>query len=109
MTLVSCGSVQTLNSESSADVGELHLKGTYCTRIPRIYSGVAYNFCALYGDPGGAYQHDAAVSPPPPASPQGIYWPFLDGLLSGVTDTLALPYTIYRQNRDGSIELTHGD
>ncbi|WP_160285877.1 YceK/YidQ family lipoprotein [Pseudomonas knackmussii] len=106
--LAGCGSMLTVNSEPSADVGELHLGRTYCTQLPRIYSGVAYNFCALYGDPGGAYQRDPSLSAPP-ADSQGIYWPLIDGVLSAATDTLALPYTIFRQQRDGSIELTHGN
>ncbi|MDR2960464.1 MAG: YceK/YidQ family lipoprotein [Stenotrophomonas sp.] len=102
-----CGSVRTLDSEAHESVRDLKLGRTYCTEIPRIYSGVAYNFCALHGDPGGSYQRSAGLSPPLPDAPQGLYWPLFDGLLSAATDTLALPYTIYRQQRDGSIELTH--
>ena len=102
-----CGSVRTLDSEAHESVSDLKLGRTYCTEIPRIYSGVAYNFCALHGNPGGSYQRSAGLSPPLPDSPQGLYWPLFDGLLSAATDTLVLPYTIYRQQRDGSIELTH--
>ncbi|WP_418324166.1 YceK/YidQ family lipoprotein [Pseudomonas lurida] len=29
----------------------------------------------------------------------------IDFALSGVLDTLVLPYTVYRQNQDGSIEI----
>ncbi|MFR0691518.1 YceK/YidQ family lipoprotein [Enterobacterales bacterium AE_CKDN230030158-1A_HGKHYDSX7] len=105
--LAGCGSVRTVDSDAQASVKELKLGNTYCTEIPRIYSGVAYNFCALHGDPGGSYQHSAGLTPPPPDSPQGLYWPLFDGVLSAATDTLMLPYTVYRQQRDGSIELTH--
>lgn len=100
-----CGTARTLDSDAHASVKELRLSGTYCTEIPRIYSGVAYNFCALNGNPGGGYQHDAGLSPPAPDAPQAIYWPLFDGVLSAATDTLFLPYTLYRQHRDGSIEL----
>lgn len=102
-----CGSVRTLDSEAHESVSDLKLGRTYCTEIPRIYSGVAYNFCALHGDPGGRYQRSAGLSPPLPDAPLGLYWPLFDGVLSAATDTLVLPYTIYRQQRDGSIELTH--
>lgn len=70
-----CGSVRTLDSDAHESVSDLKLGRTYCTEIPRIYSGVAYNFCALHGDPGGRYQRSAGLSPPLPDSPQGLYWP----------------------------------
>ncbi|MCE4071125.1 YceK/YidQ family lipoprotein [Pseudomonas nitroreducens] len=104
--IAGCGSVRTLDSDAHESVKELKLGRTYCTEIPRIYSGVAYNFCALHGDPGGSYQRSAGLSPPLPDAPLGLYWPLFDGVLSAATDTLALPYTVYRQQRDGNIELT---
>lgn len=66
-----CGSVRTLDSEAHESVSDLKLGRTYCTELPRIYSGVAYNFCALHGDPGGSYQRSAGLSPPLPDSPRG--------------------------------------
>lgn len=105
--LAGCGSVRTVDSDAHESVNELKLGRTYCTEIPRIYSGVAYNFCALNGAPATSYQHSADPSPPAPDVPQGLYWPLFDGLLSAATDTLMLPYTVYRQQRDGNIELIH--
>lgn len=102
-----CGSVRTVGSDTHASAKALQLSRTYCTEIPRIYSGVAYNFCALNGAPATSYQRSADPSPPAPDAPQGLYWPLFDGLLSAATDTLMLPYTVYRQQRDGNIELIH--
>lgn len=101
--LAGCGSMRTLPSESAINVRDGELKGTRCDSIPRIYSGVVYDFCWLLGDSktagaGFVGQDGAAVT-----------LPLVDMALSGVTDTLALPYTIFRQRRDGSIELTHGN
>lgn len=109
VALGGCGSAMTVNRGDSADVRDMRLDKTYCTHIPRVYSGVVYNFCTLNGESGGAYQRDAQL--PLPYTPLGyyVYWPLVDGVLSAATDTLVLPYTIFRQQRDGSIELTHGD
>lgn len=102
--LAGCGSMHTIRSGSSANPRDIGLNGTYCESIPRVYSGVAYDFCWLHGDPYvarsvGGVGYGGSVAG----------WPLIDMALSGVTDTLALPYTIYRQSGDGSIELTHGD
>ncbi|MDH0292667.1 YceK/YidQ family lipoprotein [Pseudomonas sp. GD04087] len=104
--LSGCGSYHTLHSDDVVSASELNLKGTYCGAIPRVYGGVVWDACQLYGEPPA----DTGYTPPSaPANhtfgPQIL--PLLDMAFSGVVDTFALPYTLYRQNRDGSIQLTH--
>lgn len=99
-----CGSYHTLRSDDVVDASELNLKGTYCGAIPRVYGGVVWDACQLYGEP------PADTGYTPPSAPANFTFgppilPVLDVAFSGVFDTLALPYTIYRQQRDGSIEL----
>ena len=62
---------------------------TYCQSLPRIYSGLAFDFCVLNAPP----------------DPSGFLVPFvlLDLPLSAVFDTVALPYTVYRQVTDGNL------
>jgi uncharacterized protein YceK len=87
--LTGCGTVMSV-LQSDADVAQdLRRQKTYCQAIPRVYSGLAYDFCMLNGPP----------------QPGGIMAPalLLDLPLSGVFDTISLPYTIYRQFADGHI------
>lgn len=107
--LAGCGSWHTLRSDDSAHVADLNLQGTYCQAIPRVYGGVVWDMCQLYGEPPRSSQGEG-YAPPPSPSGSGFAFgpailPFLDLAFSGVTDTVALPYTIFRQQRDGSIEL----
>ncbi|EPA98341.1 Protein of unknown function (DUF1375) [Pseudomonas sp. G5(2012)] len=69
----------------------LRRQKTYCQSIPRVYSGLAYDFCVLNAPP----------------DPTGIYVPLVlvDLVLTGVLDTVVLPYTIYRQGTDGNISI----
>ncbi|MFN3354549.1 MAG: YceK/YidQ family lipoprotein [Pseudomonas sp.] len=90
-----CGTVTTVLQEDRATVQSLKAKKTYCQSVPRVYSGVAYGLCALHA---------------PPNSGSGLWlnsvpWAFIDVPLSGVLDTLVLPYTVYQQNVEGSLEL----
>lgn len=87
--LSGCGTITTVGNEKGAadDLASAH---SNCKTIPRTYSGVAYNVCTLDG-------------------PQryGVHNPMqtvvLDLALSGVADTLVLPYTVYQQYERGSI------
>lgn len=101
LSLVGCGTTNTVFRDDSVASSELKKKRTYCGSIPRIYSGVAYDFCVLNGPPGvkGAQgvQEVVAVGFVPLI--------FLDFVASGVLDTLVLPYTVYRQGKDGSIDI----
>ncbi|MBD9513108.1 YceK/YidQ family lipoprotein [Pseudomonas sp. PDM22] len=99
-----CGSYHTLRSDEVVDASDLRLKGTYCGAIPRVYGGVVWDACQLYGEPPADTGHTSASTPANYSFGPPIL-PVLDMAFSGVVDTLALPYTLYRQNRDGSIEL----
>ncbi|MBV7478065.1 YceK/YidQ family lipoprotein [Pseudomonas sp. PDM31] len=89
LMLSGCGTAHTvLQSDADAARG-LRKQKTYCQSTPRVYSGLAYDFCVLNAPP----------------DPTGVLLPFvlLDLPLSGVFDTVSLPYTIYRQTVDGNL------
>ena len=89
--LSGCGSVSTVLQADADAARDLRKKKTYCQSIPRIYSGVAFDFCTLNAPP----------------DPTGMLAPFvlLDLPLSAVFDTVSLPYTIYRQIEDGNLSI----
>ncbi|MFW9081413.1 YceK/YidQ family lipoprotein [Pseudomonas sp. P2757] len=95
MMLAGCGTVQTVVRSDQTAVDDLKEKKTYCGAVPRIYSGLTYDFCLLHAErpqPVDTFNFNNAT----PAV-------FFDAAASGVLDTLLLPYTIYKQNADGSI------
>ena len=87
--LSGCGSVLTVLQDDADVARDMRKQKTYCQSIPRVYSGLAYDFCVLNAPP----------------DPSGFLVPFvlLDLPLSGVADTIALPYSIYRQATDGNL------
>ncbi|MBK5304485.1 MULTISPECIES: YceK/YidQ family lipoprotein [Gammaproteobacteria] len=96
LMLAGCGTFETVVRSDEAAVKRLKERKTYCGAVPRIYSGVTYDFCTLHALPGPGideYQYDGAGTPVV----------LLDVVISGVLDTMLLPYTIYRQQADGSI------
>lgn len=93
--LTGCGTFQTLAPEKGKVKISYNDRKSYCQSIPRIYSGVAHNFCQLYGEPDRTNYRTAAEFP---------FWA-TDTVLCAVTDTLALPYTISRQIQDGSLKV----
>ncbi|WP_248751431.1 YceK/YidQ family lipoprotein [Pseudomonas sp. MWU15-20650] len=93
--LEGCGTVTTVFRDGDVVARELKANRTYCQTVPRVYSGVAYDLCVLHAPP-----HSGSG-----VSLNDVPWAFIDVPISGVLDTLILPYTIYRQNVDGSIEL----
>jgi len=94
-TLTACGTVQTLAPEQGKVKISYNDKKSYCQSIPRIYSGVAHNFCLMYGEPSKTSYTAAADLP---------VWA-IDTMLCAVTDTLALPYTVTRQIKDGPLKV----
>ncbi|MHC8289327.1 YceK/YidQ family lipoprotein [Pseudomonas sp. XS1P51] len=91
LALSGCGTVSTVLQDDEDAARGLRKQKTYCQSIPRIYSGLAYDFCVLNAPP----------------DPTGFLVPFvlLDLTLSGVFDTVSLPYTIYRQATDGNLSI----
>lgn len=91
--LFGCATATTLSSSDEYLMKQLEQHGTYCESIPRAYSGVSYNFCKLNSKPNKT-EIDVLV---------GFY--LIDGVLSVVTDTLVLPYTVFQQSDKGSIKI----
>lgn len=93
MSIQSCGTFTTLSESDQRIASKLKKKDTYCESVPRVYSGVSYDFCSLNSRPSNT-EIDVLV---------GFY--LLDGVLSAASDTLVLPYTIYQQSEKGSIQI----
>lgn len=91
LALSGCGTVSTVLQNDEDAARGLRKQKTYCQSIPRIYSGLAYDFCVLNAPP----------------DPTGVLVPLilLDLALSGALDTVALPYTVYRQGIDGNLRI----
>lgn len=89
LLLSGCGTVNTVLRDDLAATRELRKQKTYCQSIPRVYSGVAFDFCLLNAQPDVTGVLVPAV--------------LVDIVASCALDTLALPYTIYRQSTDGNI------
>jgi len=91
LALAGCGTVATVLQDDAGAAQGLRKQKTYCQSIPRIYSGLAYDFCVLNAPP----------------DPTGILVPLVlvDLTLSCALDTVVLPYTIYRQGMDGNIQI----
>lgn len=95
LMLAGCGTVQTVMRSDEVAAKSLKEHKSYCGAVPRIYSGVTYDFCTLNAplEKGrDAQEHNNA--------PAIV---LIDVVLSGALDTLLLPYTFYRQQADGSI------
>lgn len=95
LMLAGCGTVQTVMRNDEVAIKSLKEQQSYCGAVPRIYSGVTYDFCYLNAPLERG--RDAGEHSPAPAVV------LVDIVLSGALDTLMLPYTIYRQQADGSI------
>ena len=93
ITLSACGTLTTMTNSDGEVSGQLNRKGTYCEVVPRVYSGLAYDFCMLHSQPDGLYVD------------WFLHFYLLDGLLSIAADTVILPYTIVAQSREGSLRL----
>jgi uncharacterized protein YceK len=93
IVLVGCGSISTIPKSDHEIRFDLSVKKTKCDTIPRLYSGVAYDFCRLHAEPAKFY-NEAVLS---------FY--LFDFMFSGVVDTVALPYSGYLQYKTGNIDL----
>lgn len=93
----SCATVKTLDPPANhVDISH-YGKKSYCEEIPRIYSGVSYNFCLLYGEPSERVNVGSSFNDVP--------FVVIDTTFSAITDTIFLPYTIVMQAEKGSINV----
>lgn len=101
LSLTACGTTNTVVRDQYIAVRNLKEVSTYCQSIPRVYSGVAYDFCKLHAKP--VRVHDEGLSKIDGVT--SVPFAFLDMLICIATDTLALPYTIHQQYHYDNIEL----
>lgn len=88
-----CGTMRTNFQNDVAIKRDLRLYKTNCAVINRVYSGVSYDACKLNSRASGFDQQFIL----------GFY--VGDLLFSGALDTLFLPFTLYKQNTSGAIEI----
>lgn len=93
----SCATVKTLSPENNHVVIEHHGNKSYCEEIPRIYSGLSYNFCLFYGEPDRAGTLGNRFN--------GVPWFVFDSVFSVAADTVVIPYTVVTQVQKGNIEV----
>jgi hypothetical protein len=91
----SCATIKTIDPEKNHINISHNGKKSYCEAIPRIYSGLSYNLCLLYGEPSKVVNVGSSVN--------NIPFVLIDSAFSVVTDTIVLPYTIVIQADKGSI------
>jgi uncharacterized protein YceK len=87
-----CGTLSTVGKDNYSVGSTLLRKGTSCTSMPRIYSGVGYNLCKMNSKSTNYGTIILGLS-------------VIDTVLSAALDTAVLHYTIYTQNEYGSFEL----
>lgn len=98
LMLGGCGTIQTVVRHDDAAIKSLKEQKSYCGAVPRIYSGLTYDFCTL-----NAPLHSGVDAQ---KYNNGTIIVLIDAVISGALDTVLLPYTIYRQQADGSIIVT---
>jgi uncharacterized protein YceK len=102
-----CGSLMTLPRSEMAIKSSLEEHETKCSYMPYVYSGVAYSFCRLHAEIDEGVlspKNEGAEHPDHNYNGLGILLP-AEFVLSGAIDTIALPYTVYKQSKNGSIDL----
>jgi uncharacterized protein YceK len=93
----SCATIKTIDPPNNHVNISHYGKKSYCESIPRIYSGIAYNFCLLNGEPSRTKNTGSTFN--------GVPFLFIDSAFSVVADTIVLPYTIIKQADKGSIKV----
>ena len=113
LAISGCGSLSTLPRSDAAINNHLVNHQTRCNYLPRVYSGVAFDICWLNADYEDKLSDPRAEPnihdrPRPNNTGDGRGFAMIyvaDLIFSTVVDTLALPYTIFKQQSEGSIEL----
>ncbi len=95
LILSGCGTLITVFQADCVTKRKLNQVETKCESVPRVYSGMAYDFCVLRGKPSQAALWLVPI-------PELI---MVDIALSAALDTVLLPYTIYEQIQSGSINI----
>lgn len=98
LLLSSCGSLQTLGKNDIAVQKEAKQIRTKCGTISRVYSGLVFDFCVLHSEPKTFKKSGITIE-----GEVVIISIFIDMILSGLVDTVALPYTAPQQLKYGSI------
>jgi hypothetical protein len=96
--LSGCGTINSVFVPDPVVVATLKWSQTNCAALPRVFSGVAYDFCVLNGPP-------RAGDPDHKSDPGGMEFIVFDILASAVFDVVLLPYTAYSQVAHGNLEL----
>ncbi|WP_431699839.1 YceK/YidQ family lipoprotein [Pseudomonas sp. BR20] len=90
-----CGTVNTTFRDDAVASNKLARWKSHCESVPRIYSGAVFDYCTLDAAP----RHTTGYDGYPSAS-----LILLDMGLSGIADTLLLPYSVYLQSKHGDIK-----
>jgi len=93
----SCATIKTIDPPKNHINISHYGKKSYCENIPRVYSGISYNLCLLYGEPSKEVNIGSSLN--------GFPFVFIDSAFSVVADTVVLPYTITMQANKGSIKV----
>ena len=96
LLITGCGTVNTTFRNDTVAANQLKRWKSHCEAVPRIYSGVALDFCSLHAEPRSSIKTDSWGYP-------GLSLVLLDMAASGILDTVLLPYTVFAQDRHGSI------
>lgn len=97
LSTFSCSTIKTIDPPNNHVNISYNGKKSYCEKIPRIYSGISYNLCLLYGEPSKRVNVGSSLN--------GIPFVFIDSAFSVVSDTIVLPYTIVMQANKGAIKV----
>lgn len=91
----SCASIATWHYSDEKQISFLQNRRTHCDYLPRVYSGFYFDYCWLNSDPQRVYG----------SAPMALL--LVDGLFSGIADTIALPFTLVKQHEYGVISLAY--
>ena len=93
----SCSTINTIDPPNNHINISHYGKKSYCEAIPRVYSGISYNLCLLYGEPSKSVNVGSSLN--------NIPFMLIDSTFSLVSDTIVLPYTIIMQSEKGYIKV----
>jgi uncharacterized protein YceK len=92
-----CGTIKTTALDKPRIEIGTKSKKSLCSSIPHIYSGIFYNICWLHRETNPNHASRRISGDIPLVA--------VDTVLSGLLDTILLPYSIYKQAEVGSIKV----